>query len=223
MIDCELRRVARGFCLPSCGRKVAFDLHALLSPLWRTCRSWLARPEWSQEYEAVAGDLSGLAGDSILGVFHIGSTSVPGLAAKDVIDVQISVAAEDLIDRTLRSLDGGGFAVRPDIRRDHPVPGEPGDDASWTKGFANQRPGERRVNIHVRVAGRANHRYALLFRDYLRAHPDTAAAYAAFKMKAAALLADDVGTYADLKDPVCDLIYLPARRWAVETSWHEPT
>jgi GrpB-like predicted nucleotidyltransferase (UPF0157 family) len=181
-----------------------------------------ARPEWSQEYETVADELSGLAGDSILGVFHVGSTSVPGLAAKDVIDVQVSVAAESLIDRTLKALDDGGFAVRRDIRRDHAVPGEPEDDASWMKGFANERPGERRANIHVRVAGRANHRYALLFRDYLRAHPETATAYAAFKLKAAVLLAHDSVTYSDLKDPVCDLVYLPARQWAVETGWHAP-
>jgi Uncharacterized conserved protein len=181
-----------------------------------------ARPEWSKEYEAVADELSGLAGDSILGVFHIGSTSVPGLAAKDVIDVQVSVVAESLIDRTLTALDSGGFVVRPDIRRDHGVPGEPEDEASWTKGFANERPGERRTNIHVRVAGRANHRYALLFRDYLRAHPETAATYEAFKLKAAVLLVHDSVTYSDLKDPVCDLVYFPARRWAVETGWREP-
>ena len=181
-----------------------------------------ARPEWPEEYEAVAAELSRVAGDSILGVFHVGSTSVPGLAAKDVIDVQVSVVAERLIDPTLSALDRGGFNVRPDIRRDHAVPGEPEDDASWKKGFANERPGERRANVHVRVAGRPNHRYALVFRDYLRDHPETAAAYAAFKLKAAALLVHDSDTYSDLKDPVCDLIYLPARRWAVETGWREP-
>jgi GrpB-like predicted nucleotidyltransferase (UPF0157 family) len=181
-----------------------------------------ARPEWPQEFETVAGMLRGVAGDSIASVFHIGSTSVPGLAAKDVIDVQVSVVAESLIDPTLVAMDGGGFGIRPDIHRDHAVPGEPEDEGSWTKGFANERRGERRANIHVRVAGRANHRYALLFRDYLRAHQDTAAANAAFKLKAAVLFAHDSDTYSDLKDPVCDLVYLPARRWAVETGWREP-
>jgi GrpB-like predicted nucleotidyltransferase (UPF0157 family) len=181
-----------------------------------------ARPEWSQEYEAIADELSAVAGESIVGVFHIGSTSVPGLAAKDVIDVQVSVVAESLINPTLNALERGGFAVRPDIDRDHAAPGEPDDEASWRKGFANERPGERRTNIHVRVAGRANHRYALLFRDYLRAHPETAAAYESFKLQGAVLLAHDSETYSDLKDPVCDLIYLPARRWAIETGWREP-
>jgi GrpB-like predicted nucleotidyltransferase (UPF0157 family) len=77
----------------------------------------------------------------------------------------------------------------------------------------------RRVNLHVRVAGRANQRYALLFRDYLRAHPDTAAAYGEFKKRAASLPLESVGEYADLKDPVCDLIYLPAEEWAERTGW----
>jgi GrpB-like predicted nucleotidyltransferase (UPF0157 family) len=181
-----------------------------------------ARPEWCQEYEAIADELSAVAGDSVVGIFHIGSTSVPRLAAKDVIDVQVSVVAESLINPTLNALERAGFAVRPDIGRDHAVPGEPDDGASWRKGFANERPGKRRTNIHVRVAGRANHRYALLFRDYLRAHPETAAAYESFKQQAAVLLAHDSETYSDLKDPVCDLIYLPARLWATATGWCEP-
>jgi GrpB-like predicted nucleotidyltransferase (UPF0157 family) len=164
-----------------------------------------ARTEWSREFDTLADELRDVAAASIVGIFHVGSTSVPGLAAKDVIDVQVSVGDDGSIDRTLGALANGGFHVRDDIRRDHVVPGEPEDEASWRKGFANERPGERRANIHVRVAGRANHRYALLFRDYLRAQPETAAIYAAFKVKAAALLSRDSNTYADLKDPVCDL------------------
>jgi GrpB-like predicted nucleotidyltransferase (UPF0157 family) len=78
----------------------------------------------------------------------------------------------------------------------------------------------RRVNLHVRVADRANQRYALLFRDYLRSHPDTAAAYGEFKRRAAALLpTESIADYSDLKDPVCDLIYLPAEEWAARTGW----
>ena len=63
------------------------------------------------------------------------------------------------------------------------------------------------------VAGRANTRYALLFRDFLRTHPDEATAYAELKRRLAAI-APDSGTYADAKDPVCDLIYFAAERWA---------
>jgi uncharacterized protein YhfF len=78
--------------------------------------------------------------------------------------------------------------------------------------------GERRANVHVRRAGSANERYALLFRDYLRAHPLVAAAYAELKRRLSASLAD-VANYADVKDPAVDLIYLAAEPWASATSW----
>jgi GrpB-like predicted nucleotidyltransferase (UPF0157 family) len=55
-----------------------------------------------------------------------------------------------------------------------------------------------------------------LFRDYLRAHPTTAQIYAECKRRAAAVLPDDLAGYADLKDPVCDLVYMPAKLWASE-------
>ncbi len=79
--------------------------------------------------------------------------------------------------------------------------------------------GHRAVNLHVRVAARANQRYALLFRDYLRAHPATAAAYAEAKRRLAELVDGDIGRYAEAKDPIVDLIYLPAEDWAGRTGW----
>jgi GrpB-like predicted nucleotidyltransferase (UPF0157 family) len=109
------------------------------------------------------------------------------------------------------------WELRPP-RRDHPVPGLPTDDLQWVKRIVREPMYRRRVNLHIRVAGRANQRYALLFRDYLRSHPETAQAYGAFKRQAAALQVD-VADYTDLKDPVCDLIYLPAEEWAARTGW----
>ena len=67
--------------------------------------------------------------------------------------------------------------------------------------------------------GRANQRYALLFRDYLRTHPTTAAAYAELKRRLAQNLADP-DTYPDVKDPAVDLIYFAAEEWAAATRWN---
>jgi GrpB-like predicted nucleotidyltransferase (UPF0157 family) len=78
--------------------------------------------------------------------------------------------------------------------------------------------GRRAVHVHVRIAGRSNQRYALLFRDYLGAHPDSAAAYAGVK-RWLAKLTPDGGIYADAKDPTCDLIYLAAEDWARQYGW----
>ena len=70
----------------------------------------------------------------------------------------------------------------------------------------------------MRVQGRANQRYALLFRDFLRTHPATAAAYGELKRQLAQHLAD-IQTYTDVKDPAVDLIYFAAEDWAAATGW----
>ncbi len=70
----------------------------------------------------------------------------------------------------------------------------------------------------MRVQGRANQRYPLLFRDYLRAHPATAEAYAELKRRLAQNLAAPK-TYPDVKDPAVDLIYFAAEDWARATNW----
>jgi GrpB-like predicted nucleotidyltransferase (UPF0157 family) len=75
----------------------------------------------------------------------------------------------------------------------------------------------------VRRLGAANQRYALLFRDYLRAHPTSAAAYGELKRRLAAQL-PDLLTYAEVKDPACDLIVIAAEDWARWQGWTpEPT
>jgi len=72
--------------------------------------------------------------------------------------------------------------------------------------------------VYIRVQGAANQRYALLFRDYLRAHADSAQAYAELKRRLGQHLGDPK-TYPDVKDPAVDLIYFAAEAWAVATGW----
>jgi GrpB-like predicted nucleotidyltransferase (UPF0157 family) len=83
------------------------------------------------------------------------------------------------------------------------------------------RPGPeaRRLNLHVRRAGSSNGRYALLFRDYLRAQPLASAAYGQVKMALAKHDPTDWDLYYDVKDPVCDIIMAGAEDWAATTGW----
>ena len=74
------------------------------------------------------------------------------------------------------------------------------------------------MNVHVRAAGRPNQRYALLCRDFLRANPTAAEAYALFKQRLAAQ-GMEIGAYVDIKDPVFDLIMHAAESWAARTGW----
>ena len=157
--------------------------------------------------------LGGLA----LRVDHIGSTSVPGLVAKNIIDIQVTVS--DLTAELDAALTKAGYD-RSSIScpiMSHPEPSD--EPEQWAKWFYNQRGATRRVNLHVRLQGRSNQRYALLFRDYLRAHPMAAAAYGQAKTALARYHADDVEAYYAVKDPVCDIIIAGAESWAAATRW----
>jgi GrpB-like predicted nucleotidyltransferase (UPF0157 family) len=168
---------------------------------------------WARDFTRLGRRLRELLGDRALRIDHIGSTAVPGLAAKDRIDVQIAVA--DLDDAN--PLGGAGFVELAPVA-DHRPPGDAGAASEWEKRLFQSADDQRRANIHVRVAGRANERYALLFRDYLRAHLAAVAAYAELKRRLAAELRD-VRRYAEVKDPACDLIIAAAEEWAAATDW----
>jgi len=175
-------------------------------------------PGWAGEYDTIADRLREATQEAVVRIDHIGSTSVPRLAAKDVIDVQITVDDEAALEPVARTLAARAWRWIPDIVDDHQVPGLSTSPGEWQKLLLREPEGERRANVHVRVHGRANQRYALLFRDFLRLHPDAADAYARVK-RGLAVLAPDVDSYADAKDPACDLIYFAAEVWAKEVGW----
>ena len=171
---------------------------------------------WPIDFQRIATILRSGLGSLALRIDHIGSTSVPGLAAKDVIDLQITVAALD--QRFLSAMTAIGYSQPEGIWRDHRPPQTEGPDTEWEKWYFDPPLNQRRTHTHVRVQGRSNQRYALLFRDYLRAHPATAAAYAELKRRLAHNLAD-ARTYPDVKDPAVDLIFLAAEEWATAIHW----
>jgi GrpB-like predicted nucleotidyltransferase (UPF0157 family) len=173
------------------------------------------RPAWPREFREVAAALRGALGAAAVRIDHIGSTSVPGLAAKDILDVQVTLAG--LAHDSVQGLAGLGYEEIHGLR-DHEPPGWSGAPADWEKFFFRGPAQSRRVNLHVRAVGRANQRYALLFRDFLRQHPQWAGAYAVLKSKLAAHV-PDVGAYCDVKDPVCDMIYFAAEKWAAAHQW----
>jgi GrpB-like predicted nucleotidyltransferase (UPF0157 family) len=177
------------------------------------------RPEWPGEFDQIAGELRAALGDLALRIDHIGSTSVPGLAAKDIIDVQVTVAALEPYELLQAAFDAAGYSLRPEIVQDHRPPGARGPESDWEKRMARKPPAQRATNVHVRVAGRPNQRYALLFCDYLRACPAAAAAYAEVKRQLACYHSDDIQAYVTIKDPVCDVIMSAAEEWAAARGW----
>ncbi|MFD1372876.1 GrpB family protein [Actinoplanes sichuanensis] len=176
---------------------------------------------WRERGAALVERLRVVLGPLAVRVEHIGSTAVPGMAAKPVFDVQVSVVdlqvAAAAFDGPLAGL---GFVRRP-YERDH-VPAGCGDAPElWVKRYWS-RQGSEPVNLHCRLVGSPNERLALLFRDWFRAHPGAVAAYAAFKVALAAAVSEDLGLYTDVKDPVVDLVAVVAEQWAAESGWSVP-
>lgn len=172
---------------------------------------------WPAEFRQIGAVIRKGIGKLVLRVDHIGSTSVPGLAAKDILDIQVTVAQFD--DQLKTAITAAGYLLRENIRHDHIPPGLTGPETDWQKWFLRVPQVSRLVNVHVREHGKPNQRYALLFRDYLRAHPPTAAAYAELKRRLVASLANQED-YPEVKDPAVDLIYFAAEDWAEKVSWH---
>jgi GrpB-like predicted nucleotidyltransferase (UPF0157 family) len=116
----------------------------------------------------------------------------------------------DLRDRLVAA----GYQYIERHQRDHVPQGAPPEPGLWAKYFFNEIPGRRRANIHMRIEGNPNQQYALLFRDYLRAHPDVAATIERIKRELAARHANDADAYYAIKDPVYDVVWRAAQEWA---------
>ncbi|HEX6343956.1 dephospho-CoA kinase [Umezawaea sp.] len=155
---------------------------------------------WPLQARRIAARIGLAAGG--LTVEHIGSTAVPGLAAKDVIDLQLGVpslaAADELADR----LGDAGFPLVRKDAEDVPKP-EGADQEPWRKRFHAGADPSRLVNLHVRVKGGPAWEWALRFRDWLLANPAEVADYQALKLALSAEFASDDTweNYAEAKEP----------------------
>ncbi len=162
--------------------------------------------EWPALFRQIAAPMRDALGDVALRIDHIGSTSVPGLAAKPIIDVQISVASFEPLDAFRLSLQGLGYVWRA-------------DNPERTKRYFRESPGNRRTHIHVRKHGSWGEQFALLFRDYLRAHPDAAARYAELKRSLAEQYRDDRHGYTEAKGPFIWATMIQANDWSQAIGW----
>ncbi|WP_280301473.1 dephospho-CoA kinase [Nocardia abscessus] len=181
-----------------------------------------ADPDWPAQAQRLIARLWVACGTAASRIDHVGSTSVPGLSAKDVIDLQITVADLAAADGLRDALGAAGFPVRPEVTQDNPkpTPQDPAgiDTALWVKRFHQNADPGRLANVHVRVEGSPGQQYALLLRDWLRADAGARAEYLAVKRegeaKAAGLTgAEATSAYLDVKEPWFDAAYPRALAW----------
>lgn len=177
-------------------------------------------PEWADRARLLAARVSAAAGGARCD--HIGSTAVPGLPAKDVIDLQMAVPDLRAADELAEALADAGFPRVVGFDSDHPHPGDAGgqaqDATGWAKRLHANADPDRAVNLHVRVKDAPNWRWALLFRDWLRAEPAERDDYLAAK-RAAADEHGGIDGYADAKEPWLAAADARMQRWAERTGW----
>jgi GrpB-like predicted nucleotidyltransferase (UPF0157 family) len=139
-------------------------------------------------------------------------------AAKDVIDIQISVRNLDEATEVTNPLRAAGFRQCGLFQYDvfHTKAER---DPELRKIFMREPEGERRAHLHIREFGRFNQRFALLFRDYLRASGNVRVEYELLKRRAAQLFPESIDGYLSLKDPVEHIIYEAAALWAEKVHW----
>jgi GrpB-like predicted nucleotidyltransferase (UPF0157 family) len=163
-------------------------------------------PDWPAQFRARGAAMRAALGAVALRIDHIGSTSIPGLAAKPVIDIQIAVADRDALEAFRGPLESLGYAWRS-------------DNPEKTKRYFREGPGMPRTHIHVRELGSYHQQWPLLFRDFVRIDAPSRAEYEAEKRRLAARFGADRDGYTDAKDDIFGKIIYRADRWAAETGW----
>ncbi|MEU4193212.1 GrpB family protein [Kribbella sp. NPDC026611] len=163
-------------------------------------------PAWAAEFAQLGLHLRNALGDVALRIDHIGSTAVVGLAAKPIIDIQISVAALEPVDLYRSGLESLGYIYRA-------------DNPERTKRYFREPPGTRRTHVHVRKLGSFSQQFPLLLRDYLRTHPAELAPYESLKRSLAAQHPHDRTAYTNAKLPWFWQTIQAADTWSQTTAW----
>ncbi|MCV7156652.1 GrpB family protein [Mycolicibacterium brisbanense] len=159
-------------------------------------------PAWSAKFAVERETIATALGVKAVRVDHIGSTSVPGLAAKPIIDIALSVGDVDREEDYLTDLITAGYQLR--VR-------EPGHRMVRTPDLG--------VHVHVCTAGSDWERRQLLFRDGLRYDESDRATYNSLKTQLAQRDWPDMNAYAAAKSPLITEITARAEKWAARSGW----
>ena len=175
-------------------------------------------PTWPAQAQRLLARIRLAVGDVAVTLDHIGSTAVPGLVAKDVVDLQVGVRSlADADDpAVVEALGAAGFVRLPGEWHDNG-----GDGTTWPKRFHGSCDPGRVAHVHVREVGSPGWEWALVFRDWLRDDAAERDAYAAMKTTLAGRVAS-TDDYADAKEPWFEAAGRRARRWAASSGWHPP-
>lgn len=166
-------------------------------------------PRWPGDFLAIAAVFRLELGEAAERIDHVGSTAVPGLPAKDVIDIQIAVHDLNAAEGVSIPVQALGYVLHA-------------ANADRTKRFFREPPGCRRTHVHVRARGSFDEQLNLLLRDFLRADPVAAQVYAATKRALAERFRYDRAGYVTAKEPTIWGLLLQAHSWSQTVGWSAP-
>ncbi|MBO4639368.1 MAG: GrpB family protein [Treponema sp.] len=152
--------------------------------------------KWKFRFEEIAGELRAALGELALSIEHVGSTSVPGLAAKPIIDIDVVIEDESVLPAVIGALAKIGYQHKGNL-------GIPGREAFGYEGKTHLME----HHLYVCTKGSPELRRHVSFRDYLRGHPEAVKEYSRIKEEAARLFPHDIDGYINHKGTVIEKIY----------------
>ena len=154
-------------------------------------------PKWPDDFKAIKSEIEAALGDLMIGVEHVGSTSVIGLAAKPIIDLDVIIQDYSVFDKVVSKLKDIGYNYQGDL-------GIKEREAFFYDG----KPHLQTHNLYVCPKNsRELHRH-IIFRNYLREHPEAILEYGRVKAEGAKLYSDNIDKYLDHKGPFIHTIYV---------------
>lgn len=165
-------------------------------------------PEWAVLFEEEKYMLTSAFGNTIIAIEHVGSTAIPGIPAKPIIDINIGVKTLEIARGMKDRFADLGYEYRPF------VPGHTFEDLKEQELYVKGPESKRTHHVHVAVCGSDFWKRSLLFRDYLRQHSDRAHEYADLKEGLAQEYQNDRGTYSKNKSPFIIQTLEMAKAWA---------
>lgn len=154
-------------------------------------------PQWAADFAAIAVEIREALGNLALTVHHVGSTAVPGMAAKPIIDLDVEIAGYDAFPAVAEKLAEIGYIHEGNL-------GIPKREAFRYEG----KPHLRKHHLYVCPSDSPELHRHLTFRNYLRSHPDAVSDYSRVKLEAAALYPNDIDGYIRHKSPCIEKIYI---------------
>lgn len=151
---------------------------------------------WEFAFEQIKREIEGAIGDLIIGIEHVGSTSVEGLSAKPIIDIDVIIKDYSILDAVVSKLEAIGYIHEGNL------------GIKEREAFKySDKPHLQQHHLYVCPQQSEELHRHITFRNFLRNNPEAVKKYSAVKEKAAQLFPDDIEKYIEYKSPCIEELY----------------